>query len=141
VLPFGRADAVWRERWRSPAETLEGLESSLRSSGAIVVRGGPYDRWDLEVRGGTLGAARLLMVTEEHDRGRQLVRFRSSPQCSSGWSIGLTGLLLLAVAALAGRAWAVSFILMGGWGLAAVAMLRQCGAALGTVRWAFKATP
>lgn len=140
ALPIGSVDAVWRERWRSPTETLERLESSLRSSGAVVVRGGAYDRWDLEVRGGTLGAARLLMTIEEHGGGRQFVRYRSFPHWARGWRVGLAGLFGLSVAALAGRAWLAGAILVAGWLLAAAAMLRQCGAALGTARSAVKET-
>ena len=42
----------------SVAERLQAIEASLRARGARVRRGGAYDRWDLEVRGGLLGAAR-----------------------------------------------------------------------------------
>ena len=48
----------------------------------MVLRGGHYDRWDLEVRGGTLGSARLFTVVEEHGAGKQLLRVRSWPRFS-----------------------------------------------------------
>jgi hypothetical protein len=44
--------------------------------------GGDYDRWDLEIRGGLFGGARLLMATEDHGSGRQMVRFRIAPKWS-----------------------------------------------------------
>ena len=67
----------------------------MRESGAVVVQGGDFDTWDLEVRGGMLGCARLQMVVEEHGekvRGelRQLVRLRV-------WPVALPSVLLVAV--------------------------------------------
>jgi hypothetical protein len=53
--------------------------ASLPGAGAAVRRGGDFDRWDLEVRGGLLGTARLMMVIEEHGDGRQYVRIRIWP--------------------------------------------------------------
>lgn len=68
--------ALWCEHWRDPAERLRALEAALRALGAPVLRGGDFERWDLEVRGGALGSARLVMAVEEHGMGRQLVRVR-----------------------------------------------------------------
>ncbi len=68
--------ALWCERWRDPAERLNALVSTLREMGAATLRGGEFERWDLEVRGGALGTARLLMAVEEQGGGRQLVRIR-----------------------------------------------------------------
>jgi GT2 family glycosyltransferase len=74
---LGSKVALWCEQWRDPAERLNGIERALRELGAgAVLRGGDFERWDLEVRGGTLGAARLAMAVEEHGMGRQLVRVR-----------------------------------------------------------------
>jgi hypothetical protein len=63
-----------------------------------VRRGGDFDRWDLDVRPGLLGGARVVTVTEEHGDGRQLSRFRVSPRCSviGGVVVALTGALTLA---------------------------------------------
>ncbi len=82
-LPRRRTSATWTERWQAPERRLQDLELALRAAGALVVRGGPYDRWDLQVRGGMFGAIRLLMVIEEHGAGRQLVRVRSWPRYST----------------------------------------------------------
>ncbi len=73
--PPGRV-ALWREHWRDPGDRLNTLETALRQTGAAVFRGGDFAQWDLEIRGGVLGAARLLMAVEEHGMGRQLVRIR-----------------------------------------------------------------
>ncbi|MDQ3951270.1 MAG: hypothetical protein M3282_13130, partial [Gemmatimonadota bacterium] len=81
--PGPRTRTTWSEKWRSAEVRLHALETALRRQRAATRRGGDYDLWDLEVRGGLLGAARMLMVIEEHGVGRQLVRFRIWPRLSS----------------------------------------------------------
>ncbi len=99
TLPRTHPVALWSEQWTPPEKRLEALQESLRSAGSVVLRGGAYDRWDLYVRGGLLGGARLLMGVEEHGAGRQLVRFRVWPYYSSGGT--LIALLFAALALLA----------------------------------------
>jgi O-antigen biosynthesis protein len=133
AMPVARTATVWRERWLGASETLTGIEEVLRSTGAVVLRAGPTDRFDLEVRGGSLGAARLLMAIEEHGSGRQLVRFRSWPRPSTG------GLLLVAplagVAAMAelAGAWMPGAVLALSAGALGFAVGRQCAAACGAL--------
>jgi GT2 family glycosyltransferase len=103
--------------WESPQEKLTALEMSLRNAGAVVGRGGEFARWDLELKGGLLGGARLLLSVEDLCPGKQLVRFRSWPWLS-GWGLGLCGLLaLLAARAAADRAWIVcgALAMAGAW--------------------------
>src|SRR2546425_588871 len=71
-LPRPRTAAIWTEQWQDPTARLQSLEAALRVSGASVLLGGDYDRWDLEVRGGLLGAVRILMAGGE-PRGRRPV--------------------------------------------------------------------
>jgi hypothetical protein len=99
-LPRPRNFALWSERWRAPKEWLGSVEAVLRASGAAPIRGGDYDRWDLELRGGRLGAVRLRMAVEEHGGGKQMVRFRAWPRF---WING-TGAVLLLSALSAGAA-------------------------------------
>ena len=77
--PARRTAFVWSERWTTPAARLLALERHLRRIRAPVVRGGPFDRWDLEVKGGLAGRVRVHACTEEHGTGRQLVRLRFVP--------------------------------------------------------------
>src|SRR5262249_17374393 len=83
AFPQVRRSRIWSERWRAPGATLEAVEAALQAHGARVVRGGDFDRWDFEVRGGLLGGARTRMTVEEHGAGRQLIRFRSWPRAST----------------------------------------------------------
>jgi GT2 family glycosyltransferase len=79
-LPLPIRLTLWHEQWQPPSTTLDALRSALSEAGAIVTTPGDYDAWDLEVRGGLLGRARLLMATEEHGAGRQMLRFRVWPK-------------------------------------------------------------
>ena len=46
--------------------------------GMIVRAGDNFENWDLEIRKGLFGGARLLLAIEEHALGKQLLRFRLS---------------------------------------------------------------
>ncbi|MHC4947372.1 MAG: glycosyltransferase [Planctomycetota bacterium] len=96
AYPGRRAAAIWSERWRSSEQWLRALEAAIRGRGALVRRGGAFDRWDLEVRGGLLGSVRVLTGIEEHGEGRQLVRCRTRP-----WIASSGGVLIVLLAALA----------------------------------------
>ena len=103
AAPRRREHSQWSETWRSGEQRREDLERRIKRLGARVRRGGSFDEWDLEVRGGLFGGIRLLMAIEEHGQGRQLVRVRSWPFLER-WTlptvVGLGGMGVLA--ALAG---------------------------------------
>jgi GT2 family glycosyltransferase len=97
--------------WQAPEEKLLALERELRQCGAVVKRGGPFDRWDLELQGGLLAGARVLLSVEDLAPGKQLLRFRSWPAFGR-WSLGLLGLVVsLAAGAFADRAFVVGGVL------------------------------
>lgn len=87
IVPWGQSFSRWFEKWKAPETHLGAIEESLKLDGALVLRGGHFDRWDLEVRGGLLGSARLLMGIEEFGGGKQLVRFRIWPHFFRGGSL------------------------------------------------------
>ena len=91
VFPWPRRRTVWSERYRCQTDRLLELERDLRSRCMSVRRGGDTDRWDIQVRLGPLGSARLRVAVEEHGQGRQLIRYRVWPR----WSRGLPLLALL----------------------------------------------
>lgn len=128
--PRSHACAFWCEQWKDPMARLHSLEGDLRALGTYVCRGGDYDRWDLEVRGGLFGSARVLMAIEEHGAGKQLVRFRSWPVWSfAGLLLLLLFALISSLAALDG-AWFASVILGGVAIVLALSMVGECANAL-----------
>jgi hypothetical protein len=115
------------------------MEEWLQEAGASVRRGSGYDDWDLEVRAGGLGAARLLVATEEHGGGRQLVRVRWWPRPS--WpGLGLCFALIAATAAAAGAGAWIVLAALGVTGVSVGASIaRQCSAASGAIKAALEA--
>jgi O-antigen biosynthesis protein len=97
VIPRVRRAFVWNERWQAHEAWLAALEGGLRAHRVRVLRGGAFDTWDLEVRSGLFGAARVLMAVEEHGDGRQLACFRVWPRPAL--------VRLLPVAALTAATW------------------------------------
>jgi O-antigen biosynthesis protein len=134
ALPRPRASALWSERWQSAEQRLQRIESRLRDEGGTVLRGAEYDRWELQVRGGLLGVARLRMAVEEHGGGSQLVRLRSWPKCST---VGLASALVLAGLSLGAgldAAWAACAVLGAFALLLVVSALRDCATAAGILQ-------
>ncbi len=129
-LPMPRTFTVWSEEWRSPLSWLESLETSIKSLRTVVSRGGDYDRWDLDLRGGLLGSVRVLMVVEEHGGGKQFVRFRTWPRCApAGVVLALSFAALSAFAAL-GQAWVTFGILNVIAFLFMMQILKECASAM-----------
>lgn len=133
-VPLPKLHAVWCESWRATEDRLAELESILHRDGAVVTRGGAFERWDLSVRGGLLGSVRALAMVEEHGAGRQLFRLRAWPHVPP---IAVTLVAVLAAtAALAARdhAWAAVIPLLGLAGLIGIGAYADCGRAM--KRWA-----
>lgn len=105
--------------WESPQEKLTNLERALLRAGAVVRRGGEFARWDLELQGGLLGGARVLLSVEDLCPGQQLVRFRSWPALRSWGLVLFMVLVLLAAGATVDHAWIAGVTL----GLAGLALL------------------
>jgi hypothetical protein len=136
TLPRPQTLKSWSEHWQAPEKRLEAIEAALRTQGLVVLRGGDYDRWDLEVRAGLFGSVRTCMAAEDHGSGTQLVRFRTWPR------IALLELLLflllgfLTLMAAIDQAWLVSVILgLAASGLA-VRMFGDCATAMASFLWA-----
>jgi O-antigen biosynthesis protein len=81
-LPRPRTVAIWSERWADPQLWVERLQDNLGARGGLVRSGGPFDRWDLDLRAGALGGVKLRTVVEEHGHGRQLLRVRIWPRAT-----------------------------------------------------------
>jgi GT2 family glycosyltransferase len=138
-MPYPKSFAIWSEQWRDGLSWLESLESTLKALRGVVMRGGDFDHWDLELRGGLVGRARLLMAVEEHGGGRQLVRFRAWPKCSTPGLVASLVLFAAATKAALDGAW----IVCGGLDSLAlmilVQMFRECASAMGAISKALDA--
>lgn len=111
AVPTTRVKSVWSEQWHAPEVWLQRLATQLRSSQVVVTYGGDFDCWDLDIRGGLLGSARVLLAIEDHGAGTQLCRFRIAPNISIVGTVVFVGLGLLIVVALADRAWFATGVL------------------------------
>jgi hypothetical protein len=97
--------SFWCEEWQSQEARLAALEELLIRKQAIVIRGGDFDRWDLEIYGGLLGSIRAMAMVEEHGAAKQLFRLWVWPYVP-GVAIGLISLLgVLAALAAYDGAW------------------------------------
>jgi hypothetical protein len=99
VLPVRRETAYWCEEWLEPAVRFAGVESSLLAEHVVVSRGGDFDCWDVEARGGLLGSARVQFAVEDHGAGTQYVRSRVSPSWPRALLVLVAGLAALAALA------------------------------------------
>jgi GT2 family glycosyltransferase len=127
--PVPRSMAIWTERWQAPGARLESIEAHLRGKGVPVDRGGQCDRWDLQVRAGFWGGARLLMAAEDHGAGTQYVRCRVWPTCfAPGLVLSLTLALLSAGAGMNGAATASILLALGAL-LSVYKTVLECGRA------------
>ena len=124
---------LWTMQRREPYEWLRDLEDGLRRDGLAVTRGGAWDNWDLQVRGGALGAARVLLTNEEHGAGRQLVRLRVWPRALLATLLVAGGVIGVVVAA--GASNVIAELLFGAFAtIVAVRAVADCGAATAAVR-------
>jgi O-antigen biosynthesis protein len=140
-LPRPRTSAIWNERWQDPTARLQCLETALRMCGGVVLRGREYDRWDLEVQGGLLGAARMLMAVEDHGAGTQFVRFRSWPRFSPVAVVLTLLFALLSAEAVEDQAWTAAAILGTVTVLLTLRTLRECAGATAAILRALQECP
>ncbi|MEJ2007472.1 MAG: glycosyltransferase [Acidobacteriota bacterium] len=133
VLPRPQRFVVWSEQWKPPEERLKATEAAIHEHGVVASRGGNYDRWDLEVRGGALGAARLLMAIEEHGAGKQLIRFRVWPRFSLFVPVAIFFFGSLAVDAAMEHATFEFAVMCGITALLGLFSFRNCSAAMAAV--------
>jgi GT2 family glycosyltransferase len=132
-LPCPRRMTLWSERWQATQQRLCSIEQGLLETGTAPIRGNDFARWDLHVRGGMIGAARVVLLSEEHGGGQQLVRMRVSPCLAAAmWTCVATIFAIAMVAWFAHRPTTSMLCAAAG----ATLMLRglyDCGAAIASV--------
>ncbi len=112
--PRTRTFAIWCEDWIAPEERLAQLEQALIRSGQAVAHGGPFDRWDLEIRVGLLGGARVRTAVEDHGAGTQFVRIEVRPRWAwSSLAVAVALALIAGSAADDGAWWAFAPLALG----------------------------
>ena len=128
-LPRPWTANIWTKVSRSAEDRLQYIEKRLHKGGWVAVRSGETDRWDLEVKSGILGSARLFLGLEQHGSGRQLLRIHSWPRFST--TATLVALSLAGLACAAARDGAVTAsVALGGTALLLVSrMIHECAAA------------
>jgi hypothetical protein len=139
AVPIPRTFPLLVTRWQAPDVRLKALQTAMQETGAVVLHGGDYDRWDLEVRGGICGSARMLMCTEDSGSGTQLVRVRAWPWCH--WVIGFICLFssALTAAAVASEAYVAAPVLGFVAAFVGTRLVRDCGMAMGAIQHALAA--
>jgi O-antigen biosynthesis protein len=138
AFPRPRTLALWSERWQASEKRLGAMEAILQAQGAVVARGGDYDRWDLEVRGGLFGVVRTRMAIEEHGAGRQQVLFRFWPRFSRAGSVLTLLFLLFSLLAFIDGAWAATALFAVFSALLATRVFGDCAAATASLLYALK---
>ncbi len=128
--PRPRNLALWSDEWRDPQARVQQLQDALAARGGYVRSGGPFDRWDLDLRTGPLGGVKIRVAVEEHGAGRQLVRARISPLASAGGAV--LGLLMSALAAFAWHQGRADFAVAMGGGVLLLALLTVEGTGTAT---------
>jgi O-antigen biosynthesis protein len=130
AAPRPRQVALWSERWRAPDTRLRELRAALQAGGERVRCGGPCDRWDLQVAGGMVGAARIRTVVEEHGRGRQLARHRIWPRVPGALPAAIAALAAAGVAAAYAGVWVAAGVVVTAGVVLLVAAVAECGIAI-----------
>jgi O-antigen biosynthesis protein len=105
VIPLPTVHSIWSERWVPIESRLSQLNTILKESGAAIVLGGDFDRWDFTIHGGLFGAIRVVAMVEEHGNGRQLLRFRAWPKPPAAALAVFFALVTLAGLAELDHAW------------------------------------
>jgi len=126
--------SIWTDGAQEQEQRLRALEADLRAEGACVLRGGRHDRWDLEVRSGFFGAARLILGVEDHPDRHQMLRLRWWPDVPVRGPILTLVFAALTYSAAHDHAWVAAAVLGLGTGFFTWRTLEQCTAAMSTVR-------
>jgi GT2 family glycosyltransferase len=129
ALPRPWTANIWTKVSRSGEDRLHYMEKRLRKHGWVAVRSGETDRWDLEVKSGILGSARLFLGLEEHGSGRQLLRIHCWPRFSTTATVFALLLADLACAAARDGARMVCGVLSAAAFLLVARMILECAAA------------
>jgi hypothetical protein len=123
MLPFTRTQSNWSETVTSTEQWLRDTEKRLVESGVAVRRGGEFDRWDLDVRMGFIGSARLLQSVDDYGGGGQQLWLRLWPRLHALWTGAAATTAMAGFLAIRDSAPALGLLILGAaigliiWGL------------------------
>ncbi len=132
-LPWRISTAIWSKRWREPDGWIRHTRDAINRAGTRVIDGGPYDRWDIEVPGGALATARLLIAVEDQGAGTQYVRFGIWPKCSGAGLVVIALLGSVAGAAAISAAWTAAVVFASIAALVIARIAQEAGRALAVI--------
>jgi GT2 family glycosyltransferase len=138
AFPRSRTYKFWSEDWQATEKRLESIKASLCAQGAVMLAGGDYDRWDLEVRGGLFDSIRTCMAIEDHGSGAQLIRFRVWPRFALLGLLLTLLLLLVAIMAAVDQEWLASVVLGVVATALAIRMFGDCSSAMASLLYALE---
>jgi len=126
----GTADTTYRIQYDAAALQYVPVDGFIPFvTAGFTLRGGDFDRWDLEIIGGLLGGIRTRLGVEEHGAAEQLLRLRTWP-VSSAAGLAIAGMFVaLAAGAMADRARFAGLLLAGFAFLPAAWLLASCARA------------
>ena len=107
-----RSFNIWSEKYRPHSYWLNLLENRLKTSKVTLVHGGEFSFWDLGIRAGFCGGARIMMAVEDHGM-KQLVRFKVWPRMHALAMSLFATFTFVAVFAIFNGAFGVGGILSG----------------------------
>jgi GT2 family glycosyltransferase len=116
---------LWSEEWHAPETWLRKLADRLLHEKIPASAGGDFDPWDIQVRGGLFGSARLQLVVEEHGGGHQLLRYRIRSRFSPSGLVLIALLGILGILAGLESSKAACLLLSGGCTLLALQAARE----------------
>jgi len=129
---------VWSEQWKAPEDWLKSVEDLLRSEDVSVQRGGDFDSWDLQTRGGFAGAVRLKLAIEEHGGGKQMLLFRVQPLVTKAAGVALALISLISATAFIDHSVQLGAVFAMGIVLVLYRMVTDCTVAAATVHCALE---
>jgi GT2 family glycosyltransferase len=138
TIPWPRSVMTWSDRWATTSDRLVAVEATIRAQGLAVRRSGTFDRWDLEIRQGSLATVRLLMAVEENPGRTQVIRIRWWPRLSPFAPAAALPLAGLAAAASVDGSQVVAGVLAAGCLGVIAQTIRQCAAAAGVTMHALR---
>ena len=134
AAPWPHTARAWSETWRAQDDRVGDVTATLRNAGAVAIPADPYARYDIEVRGGLAGSARLRLAVEEHGAGRQVVLTRTWPIWSRTSTLLTATLAALCGAACMSEAWIPAAILAGVTLIVVLRAVFEASAALALMR-------